>query len=109
MAHALENDEDFDIDAALDAIAQMKTQLKATYENYQKSCPPDAEAARACMSDSVTLYYGALTHLEEFIDTCEDSLIAEARAEAEQAGRLLNHALDWVQSVAEANNPQQLY
>ena len=71
LAHALENDEDFDVDKALLAIEQAKDSLKSTFQSYQKNCPTEAKAAKDCMTDAVALFYGALTNLEEYIDSCE--------------------------------------
>lgn len=109
LAHALENDEDFDVDKALLAIEQAKDSLKSTFQSYQKNCPPEAKAANDCMTDAVALFYGALTNLEEYIDSCEEHLLARARSEADGGTVLLEQALDWAQSIAEQNNPHQLY
>ncbi|MCA9781661.1 MAG: hypothetical protein KC800_33315 [Candidatus Eremiobacteraeota bacterium] len=109
LAHALENDEDFDVDKALLAIEQAKASLETTFQNYQKSCPPEAKAASDCMTDAVALFYGALTNLEEYIDSCEEHLLTRARGEADRASILLEQALDWAESIAEQNNPHQLY
>lgn len=109
LADALETDEDFDIDSALATIEQAKASLNFTFQNYQRTCPPEAHAANACLTDAVALFYGALTNLEEYTDSCEEKLLQQARAEAQQAGELLERALDWAESIAEKNNPHQLY
>lgn len=109
LAGALENDEDFDVDRALVAIEKAKVSLQTTFLNYQKSCPPEAKEARECMVDAVALFYGALTNLEKYIDSCEDHLLSLATSEAERGSVLLEHALDWAQSIAEKNNPHKLY
>jgi hypothetical protein len=109
IADALERDEEFNIDEALLVIEQAKASLDLTYQRYQKSCPPEAKAASECVAASVTLFYGALSRLEEYTDTCEGILLEQAKSEAERASQLLESALDWAQSVAESDNPQQLY
>lgn len=109
LANAFEQDEDFDIDQALITIEQAKVSLDQTYQKYQKACPPEVKAASDCMAGSATLFYGALTNLEEFTDTCEEALLERARNEADRASVLLEQALDWAQSIAEQNNPEQLY
>ena len=91
------------------AIAEAKASLQTTYQAYQRSCPPEAQLASEYMGDSVALFYGALTNLEEYIDCCEDELLILARSEAVQAGELLERALDWAESVANSNNPHQMY
>ena len=108
-ADALERDEDLDIDQVLSALAEAKASLQTTYQAYQRSCPPEAQLASEYMGDSVALFYGALTNLEEYIDCCEDELLILARSEAVQAGELLERALDWAESVANSNNPHQMY
>lgn len=109
LAHALENDEDFDVDKALLAIERAKESLETTFRSYQKSCPAEATDARECMTTSVALFYGALSNIEEYIDSCQEHLLAEARSEADRATILLEQALDWAQSIAERNNPHQIY
>jgi hypothetical protein len=109
IADALEKDEDFDIDQALVAIEQAKGSLEMTYQSYQRTCPPEAKVASEAMTDSVALFYGALSNLEEFIDSCDDALLVQVRNEVDVASQLLERALDWAQSVAESNNPNQLY
>lgn len=109
IADALESDEDFDVDEALRVIEQTKTSLHRTFQRYQKACPPEAKDASECLTASVTLFFGALTNLETYTDTCEDALLKQARTEAEQAGVLLDEALDWAHSVTERHKQQGLY
>lgn len=108
LALALETDEDFDVDQALKVIEQAKASLQETYQHYQKACPPEAQIAAECLKNSVTLFYGALTSLEEYIETCEEELLPTARAEAAKASEQLEAALDWAQAITSTDNPEQV-
>lgn len=109
IAYSLEHDDDFDVDQALEVIEEAKSAIQKTYQNYQRACPPEVEEASECMADSAALFYGSLTALEEYIESCDPTFLERARTEVDHGSKLLNRALDWAVSVSNQNNPHELY
>ena len=102
MVEMFRDDEDVEIEETVITLQRFRDKLESYYDQYECECPEGSESLQIQMRNGVTLFFGALEALEDFIEEPDDELLDEALENAAQGASHLEKASALTQMIADS-------